>query len=165
MPDFTIRRLTTTDHREFRTIRLEALRQAPDAFGSDYESEAAQPDDHFQMRLTNSTVLAAYVGSRIAGIAGFARHSSLRELHKAYLWGVYVRAEARGQGMGAALVGAILDQAAEGVEQILLTVGSANKAALTLYERLGFTAYGVEPRALKGSDGYLDEALMVKFLR
>jgi hypothetical protein len=33
-----------------------------------------------------------------------------------------------------------------------------------LYAQCGFTAYGVEPRALKSAQGYADEVLMVRFL-
>jgi ribosomal protein S18 acetylase RimI-like enzyme len=40
-----------------------------------------------------------------------------------------------------------------------------NESAQSLYERFGFTAYGIEPNALKTPSGYSDEILMVKFLQ
>jgi len=50
---------------------------------------------------------------------------------------------------------------AQGVEQVILTVAAENSRARRLYERWGFTVYGTEPRAIKLSDGYMDEVLMV----
>jgi ribosomal protein S18 acetylase RimI-like enzyme len=78
---------------------------------------------------------------------------------------MYVRAEERRHGVGAALVAAIIEHAPAGVDQITLTVVAENGAAVALYTRFGFTVYGVEPNALKTKAGYSSEVLMVKFLR
>ena len=48
---------------------------------------------------------------------------------------------------------------------VILTVAAENARARRLYERWGFSVYGIEPRAIKLEDGYLDEALMVCPLR
>jgi hypothetical protein len=50
-----IRRVTpdATDVAAYREIRLEALQQSPEAFGSTFEVESAQPLDWFSDRLTN----------------------------------------------------------------------------------------------------------------
>jgi ribosomal protein S18 acetylase RimI-like enzyme len=160
-----IRRLLESAAEDFRTIRLEALRAAPDAFGSTYESEVARPIKAFEERLANSLVFGAYDGEGIIGMAGLARNTGAKEQHKAFLWGMYVRADERRRGAGAALVDAIINEAPDGVEQITLTVVTDNGAALALYARLGFAIYGVEPKALKVGDGYSDETLMMRFLR
>ena len=57
-----------------------------------------------------------------------------------------------------------MQDAAGTVEQLTLSVVRDNEAAAGLYRALGFEAYGVEPRALKGAGGYADEVLMVCFL-
>jgi len=46
------------------------------------------------------------------------------------------------------------------VEQLTLAVVEGNAAALALYRKLGFAAYGVEPRALKTETGCRNEVLM-----
>jgi RimJ/RimL family protein N-acetyltransferase len=51
-----------------------------------------------------------------------------------------------------------------GLEQITL-VASANLPAQRLYESLGFQSYGVEPHSLRIGDQYIDDVLMVLFLR
>lgn len=41
---------------------------------------------------------------------------------------------------------------------MILTVAAENPRARRLYERWGFSIYGIEPRAVKVDDAYLDEA-------
>ena len=67
-----IRRLTEADEVLYRDIRLEALRANPEAFGSTFETENAQPLSSFSTTLGNSTVLGAFRNSE----AG--RHRRLR---------------------------------------------------------------------------------------
>ncbi len=50
------------------------------------------------------------------------------------------------------------------MEQVTLTAVQGS-AAIPLYERFGFTRYGLEPRALKSPAGYADAVLMVLFLQ
>ena len=88
----------------------------------------------------------------------------MKERHKARLWGMYVREDSRRLGIGKALVSALIDEAPQGIEQISLAVVEENRSAISLYEALGFRAYGVERHALKVRDRYFDEALMVRFL-
>jgi len=165
MSGVTIRRLSAAMRRDYRDIRLEALQRMPEAFGSTHEAEAERPIEAFEQRLASSVVCGAYRGEEIVGMAGLARCSGPKERHKAFLWGMYVRADARGQGVGKALVEAIIVEAPNEVEQINLTVVQENMAARALYEQCGFAPYGVEPRALKVGDRYHDEMLMVKFLQ
>ena len=79
---------------------LEALRLNPEAFGSTFEAESARPLEHFAERLTSSTVFAAYRNSEWRGMAGFMRRQGLKDEHKGFLWGMYVRADARKAGVG-----------------------------------------------------------------
>jgi len=76
-----------------------------------------------------------------------------------------VQPEARGQGVAASLITAIIDAARNLVEQLTLTVVQGNSAALALYHQFGFEIYGVEPRARKTLGGYVDKVLMVLDLR
>jgi GNAT superfamily N-acetyltransferase len=54
---------------------------------------------------------------------------------------LYVRADARGQGVGRALVGRVVELARErGCRRVELDVNEANAPALKVYESFGFTA-------------------------
>ena len=44
---------------------------------------------------------------------------------------------------------------------MILTVAAGNQPARGLYERWGFSVYGIEARAIKVGHDFLDEALMV----
>ena len=164
MPAPVVRRLATADVREYRRLRLSALRTTPDAFGSTYDAEAALTDEQHANRLATSVVFGAYAGDEIVGVVGCKRHDGARERHKAFLWGFYVEPATRRSGIARLLLEASLGAMQGVVEQVLLTVVADNQPAIALYEQFGFRPYGMEPRSLKKSSGYADEMLMVLFL-
>jgi ribosomal protein S18 acetylase RimI-like enzyme len=159
-----VRRLGIADAEDYRAIRLSALKTAPEAFGSVHALEAPRPIEMHAERLTSSLVLGAYDNETIVGMIGFKQEGGPKDAHKGFLWGFYVEPESRKQGVGAALVAAVLQAARAVVEQVTLTVVEENSAAIALYERFGFMRYGLEPRALKTEAGYSNEVLMVLFL-
>jgi ribosomal protein S18 acetylase RimI-like enzyme len=161
-----IRQLHPADWEAYRTIRLEALGQAPEAFGSDYAESSQRPPDTWVAGVSDPyvIVLGAFAdGGEIVGMAVLARERRIKTRHKATVNGVYVSPAARRTGCAKALVTELINRArATGeVEQLLLAVVSENAGARALYEHLGFQVYGREPRALKLGERYLDEDLMV----
>jgi ribosomal protein S18 acetylase RimI-like enzyme len=81
--------------------------------------------------------------------------------HKGVLWGLFVRPEARGMGLAAALEQPVVAHARPLVEQVRLTVVASNVVARRLYGAAGFEEYGLERWALKVGSEYFDEVLMV----
>jgi RimJ/RimL family protein N-acetyltransferase len=148
------------DARLFREIRLEALQQAPEAFGSTFEQECLQSLAQFEAVLTKSDVFGAFREADLLGMAGYRTQDGAKRAHKGFLWGMYVRASARGTGVAKPLVEAVLAHAHERVELVQLTVVKENEAAQRLYRRCGFVAYGHEVHALKQDGRYYDEVLM-----
>src|SRR6267154_5152505 len=118
--DIGIRPLTyaETDAALYRDIRLEALQANPEAFGSSYETEAAQPLNWFSARLADSSVLAAFHGAELVGIAGLAIQQGPKKAHKGLIWGMYVRRDARVAGIGRRLMEAIIELARDRVELV-----------------------------------------------
>ena len=161
---FTIRRLGSSDADAFRLIRLEGLRNDPDAFGSTFEKEARESGQYFVDRLTRNAVFGGFVGDRLVGVSGFYFFEDTKSRHKGVLWGMYVTPEARGSGLATALVATLLEHASKEVEQVQLTVVVSNRRARRFYQRIGFVEYGLEEKSLKYKGAYFDEVLMVKFL-
>ena len=160
-----IRRLLPDDAVLYRGIRLEALQASPEAFGSTFEVENAQPLSWFSDRLGSSTVLGAFRDAELVGMAGFAAQQGPKRAHKGILWGMYVRPDARKAGLGRRLVEAVIDHARAYVEVIQLSVISDNQPARRLYGSLGFVEYGLERDSLKQNGRYYDEILMALDLR
>ena len=159
-----IRRLTPEDAELYRSIRLEALRVNPEAFGSTFEIESTQPLPWFAERIGSCEVFGAFVNHELVGTAGLLRHKGRKEEHKTYLWGMYVRATVRGSGVGRLLVETLIEYARGQVELIQLAVVSNNDQARRLYTSLGFVEYGIERKSLKHDGQYFDEILMAKDL-
>ena len=127
--DIEIRRLAREDAVLYRDIRLEALQTHPEAFGSTFEVEDAQPLSLFSDRLGSSTVLGAFRDTELVGIVGFAVQQGQKEATKAALWGMYVRSAARNAKVGRRLVEAGMQYARQQVELIQLSVVVDNEQA------------------------------------
>jgi ribosomal protein S18 acetylase RimI-like enzyme len=169
--DVNIRILTPEDAESYRALRLRALREHPESFGSSYEEESRRSAEVYAERLKPSddrfTLGAFDESGTLVGMVVFAREQMNKMRHKAKLFAMYVAPEARNRGVGRRLLGEILRRAGnlEGLEQIQLTVVSGNEAAKRLYRSAGFDTFAVERQALKMGDRYLDEEWMVCFLK
>ncbi len=164
-----IRTLTEADVEVFWQVRLRGLRENPEAFGSSYEESVKEPMEQVAGRLRptpDKFTLGAFEGEALLGMVGFGRSQYDKERHKGQIWGMYSLPEARGQGLGKKLMQEAIVRASAmpGLEQINLIVAANNPAARGLYLSLGFQPYGLEKRALKMGDQYIDEEFMTLWL-
>jgi len=125
---------------------LRALADAPSAFGSTYERDAALPDSEWQARARNGAIseaIAIFVSERESswdGCAGLL----LRGEATGWLISMWVAPQSRGQGVGESLINAVVSRARSlGLASLRLHVNLANAYAIALYERCGFTDTGV----------------------
>ncbi len=108
--------------------------------------------------------LGAYLGTRLVGSAGLHRLAGRRR-HVAEI-GMGVADDMNGQGVGTALLGALLEAADKwlDIRRIELTVFTDNDRAIRLYERHGFEREGIF-RAFAFRDGAYADAIAMARLR
>lgn len=157
-----VKRLGPADAQIYQEIRLEALARHPDAFGSSYEEAVRDHAETIASSLERLAVFGAFDSGTLVGKVGFSVRAHDKLSHKGAIFGMYVKEGARRRGIGSRLLDAVLDYARRHVEAVQLTVVTTNTPAVAFYERHGFVQYGLERRAIKLGESYIDEALMEK---
>jgi len=160
-----VRRITPVDGSRLQQVRLAALLDAPSAFGSTYESEAHRSATEWVDRAvagshgSDKATFFAQLDDEVVGLAGGYRPTpSSLNVELVSMW---VSPDARGRGVGALLVDAVIAWATEtGAATVSLWVTSGNAPAERLYAATGFVATG-EAQPLP-SDPSHAEARMVR---
>ncbi len=160
-----IRLLTADDWQIWKDIRLEALQNSPESFGSSIEEECDWPDLKFQNGLNRSHIFGAFIENDLVACAGYYVLNFLKTQHRGVIWGMYTRPKSRKQGIASALIQTVITDAKSKVLQLHLTCVTSNRGAIQFYQKQGFKIYGTEPRALKIGDTFFDEHLMVLDLK
>lgn len=85
------------------------------------------------------------------------------DIHKAYIFGYYVRSDQQGKGIGKLFLDEILPiLKKDGFKKVCLTVSTKNTAAVKLYEKIGFTVKGTRANEFgPGEDRYYMECSIV----
>ncbi len=153
----TVRSLATADADAFIALRRRALADTPWAFSASPEDDRTADDIRKALASPECDAIigafdaeGAAPGSLVA-VAGVRRFARVKEHHRAMIWGVYVTPEARGKGLGRAVVSGAIKAARDwlGVTSINLSCSENSPDARALYESLGFKAWGTEPDALR----------------
>jgi ribosomal protein S18 acetylase RimI-like enzyme len=140
-----VRRLGPDDWETFREIRLRALADAPDAFGSTLERELAFTEDDWRERLTGPVVVVE--DPRAVAVGGIFLNDDVPQV-----WGMWTDPGHRGRGHARRILDEILppDRTAQ------LDVNVKNPGARTVYERYGFVGTGVLEPLRPGSDQMME---------
>lgn len=112
---------------------------------------------------TAELFIVAERGGRVVGNAGVHPFGHVRRNHSAAI-GLAVARDAQGQGVGTALMAALIDWADQWARllRLELTVYSDNGAAIALYRKFGFVHEGTH-RAYALRDGvYVDALCMAR---
>ena len=136
------------DWREYREIRLAALKDAPSAFASTWQEEAPLTAAQWMERAQRSEdgdtltiVIAADDAGRWVGLAGGYRPGGRGA--DAELISMWVAPDCRGHNIGPELVRAVLAWAeSHRADSVGLWVNEANRPAISLYEKAGFRRTG-----------------------
>ena len=166
-----IRELTTEDGVALYDLLLRAIREHPEAFGADYETQRTISTEAFvENVLAQMTgdwfLLGAFDADVLVGMLEVRRNVRAKFRHIVTFGTMYVAPEVRGHGTGRALMDAAIARVRrmDGVEKINLCVTTTSTAARRLYLSLGFVPYGVEPRGLKTGGRNYDLEFMALIL-
>jgi len=141
-----LRAARAEDWERLRHVRLAALRDAPDAFASTLEATEGQPQWRWEGWATGDgwgADLVTFVeepdGTPIA-FTGMATGAIFHDdPTTANLFAMWVAPATRGEGVGRALVDAVVAWArGRGADQVILRISDGNAGARRLYEAAGF---------------------------
>lgn len=122
-------------------MRLSALAEAPDAFGSTLAHEQQYTEDDWREWTRDAATFLAFHQGQPIGMAAGIDGDTPSERKMIAMW---VHPEHRGTGVSSALVEAVKEWAyADGAMRLTMGVTRTNEPALSLYRRHGFTETGV----------------------
>ena len=159
-----IKKLPAERWRELRDMRLEALHNSPLAFGSSFDEEKLFKANEWKKRIKNS--IFALLDDKPVGMAVFIINDKIKTRHIANIYGVFVKEEFQGKGIGKKLINGMLNiiHQNKSISKIKLTVNPEQVAAVDLYKQFGFNVVGRLKNELRIDDKFYDELIMEKFI-
>ena len=134
-------RLTPEEAPRLRAIRLRALRDSPDAFGSTLEEALARSTEDWAQQIRDLPTFIAVDDGLDVGLVRGA--SDATRADTAWLLSMWVAPEVRRRGVGGLLVDAVVDWAQSiGASRLILDVADGRAPAVALYAGKGFTPNG-----------------------
>lgn len=161
---FTIRQLNNNDVHAYRDIRLEMLKDKPEAFGDSYENTKKEESDFFLNLINRGKVFSVFEKDEIIATTGCFIQQGEHIQHKAYIWGVYVKPQYRGKNISYDLLQSALKDLPSEIDLVQLVVTRDNVAAEKTYKKAGFEVWGVQEKAVKVKGVFYDNIHMVKFM-
>lgn len=148
-----IRRVRPDEWQAHREIRLRALEADPDAFGDTLERALTDDDEAWQRRADRPDGMAFVAVTDDGRFVGMANGGPAPDPEFAAVYGMWVAPEARGQGLGGALLDAVEGWARDaGYRLIGLGVTTTNAAAIRLYTANGYADLGERMPLRDGTD-------------
>jgi ribosomal protein S18 acetylase RimI-like enzyme len=137
---FMIIRAEPEDWELCRGIRLRSLREEPQAYAADYETEGRYQPDLWRERLATAVTYLAFDDDH--DLVGIATGVWTRD-GDTHVVGMYVAPEARGLGCAHQLLDAIADLAIRRHgKRLVLEVAESNERATRSYHSFGFVETG-----------------------
>ncbi|MEK7953358.1 GNAT family N-acetyltransferase [Luteolibacter soli] len=155
-PNYIVRRLNPGEADLYRAVRLESLRESPEAFATSYESALQRDEGSWQAQADASAsgsdrATFVVLADRPIGLGAIYRN--LDQPQEGELIQVWVSPESRGSQVAADLMDALFQWAASnGFGTIRAEVTPDNPRALRFYEKHGF----VRTKSHPSSDGTND---------
>lgn len=160
------RKIRPSEKKLYRAIRLESLKNHPNAFGSTYEEQVNRKElsfeKHIEEQSKNRFIIGAFDKRKIVGICGIYQNTHAFTLHRAFIVQMYVKPEYSGNKIGLNLLKTITEESLKipEVEKIELEVFTDMIAANKVYEQAGYQEVTVIKNYYKKEGLYRDIRLM-----
>ncbi|WP_260287865.1 GNAT family N-acetyltransferase [Peribacillus aracenensis] len=138
------------------------------AVSEEFNKTPEQQRDWIRTLLENEreTIIVAEINGEVIGWIVFQSENRKRMSHKGS-FGMMIRKNYRGKGMGKELLKALLEWAEANpfIEKVSLGVFSTNQRAISLYKKMGFVEEGRKIKEFKMSEReYVDDVIMYKMV-
>lgn len=172
MSTIRYRALRSQDAVDMKQLWLDVIAYEPGVMLLTYEEQLKVPvrrlahDVNGMLADPTALVIGAFAGKELVGVAAVEQQLTVRQSHRARLWGLCVSRDYRRQGIARQLVTLLITHAStlEGVEQMNIEVLECAEAATALFTDLGFHCFCREPHAVRDAGVYQDELRMLKVL-
>jgi len=156
-----VTRLAVDDWAVGRAVRLAALADAPEAFGSTMARELAFDEAEWRRRISTAPSFVAWRSGEPVGLVGVLNRAELGGQGANRGWelvSMWVSPEARGTGAADLLVSAVVDAVkAAHADQVTLWVAADNARARAFYVRFGFMPTGARQEFRRHDGSVFDE--------
>ncbi|WP_210650764.1 GNAT family N-acetyltransferase [Nocardioides sp. SYSU D00065] len=143
-----------------RDVRLRALADSPEAFGTNLPSAQALPEQEWRDRLSGPhATFLAMVDGHPAGMGGVLLAD---DPDVAWIWGMWTDPAVRGRGVGRRFLEALVDWATAAGRTPYLHVTEGNDGARALYVSCGFVPTGVRRPLREGSPLQVEEMALTR---
>jgi L-amino acid N-acyltransferase len=131
----------------------------------EYPKSEAEMADWFATRKKDYVVLAAREASGLAGYASYGPFRAPSGYRLTVEHSIYVREDARGRGIGKALLAALIERArGQGLHALIGGVDADNSLSIALHEKFGFEETGRLPEVGRKFDRWLTLVFLQKRL-
>ncbi len=168
MADYEFVQLTEGEWKEARDLRVQSVADQPYAFGQTPEEASAVSEEEWRRRLREDLYIFVRSEGALRGFGCLVLEKGVKREHIGWIYSIYIAPELRGQGAGRALVEHLIEEGMKRypkLMKVMLDATFKQEAAIALYESLGFKKIGVLEKHLRVGDEYIDEWIMVKFVR
>ena len=160
MEPIEIVRLDPDEWKAYKALRLEALQNAPQAFGSTYDTNLARSETFWRGRLVEAEIgergwlLFARIDGQLVGMVGAycTDEAAVAEVISTYVTPAY-----RGRGVAHILMDVLLETLTQTgqFKRATLGVNQQQVAAVRLYERCGFEHIRTQPVQMGDGQTYI----------
>jgi GNAT superfamily N-acetyltransferase len=157
-----LRRIDADDWELLRDVRLRALAEAPDSFGSTLAATEGLTEAEWRQRAGGGGLVLVAVEDG-AGVAMGGTYAPTDTPATVSVWGMWTDPAARGRGVGGLLLDALVawcrtpDLAGAAYDEVRLHVTEGNEGARRLYLGRGFVPTGAWEPLREGSPLRIEE--------